>query len=60
MNLEKAIEILTIYCSKDARCYNPGLYDSIRLGIEALKALQKARKGVLIYNLGRLPRETDG
>jgi len=43
MNIEKAKEILTGYCSKDSRCYDPDLYDSIQLGIEALTRVEAYR-----------------
>jgi len=59
MNIEKAIEILTHYLGKDSRCYDPDLYDSVKLGIEALKRLQQLRTSRITWFRGLLTGETD-
>lgn len=60
MKLTKAIEILTYYCSKDSHCYDPDLYDSVELGIEALKREQAKRTQLLGLTIAPLPGETMG
>ena len=58
MKIEKAIEILNHYCSKDSRCYDSDLYDSIKLGIQALKAWKEHRGTGSLMSPLLLPGET--
>lgn len=58
MKLEKAIEILANYCSRVSRCYDPDLYDSVKLAREALKVVRDNRSPDLPVYIGLLPGET--
>ncbi len=58
MTAKKAVEILTHYCSKDARCYDPDLYDSVQVSIEALEARIWDREHGYIDLDDLLPGET--
>jgi hypothetical protein len=58
MKLETAIEILTS-ATKQFKIVGEGNFkEAIQLGIEALKAIQNNRRGLLIDNIGKLPGET--
>lgn len=57
MNLEKAIKLLQLDLDDPGCVPIEDLNKAQELGIEALRAIQKARKGVLIDNVGRLPGE---
>jgi len=58
MTIEKAIEILEKAVEATNFVPDHPLRHAQELGIEALKAVQKARRGVLIDNVGKLPGET--
>jgi len=58
MTIDKGIEILDRYCRNENRFYNPGFWDSINLGIEALKVI-RAKRGYPVYIIpAQLPGET--
>ena len=59
MNIDKAFEILTNYLRGDEPDNAPDLPDSIKLGIEALKWVQKERPGVYGSYPPLLPGETE-
>ena len=59
MKLERATEVLENYLRGDEPDNAPDLPAAIRLGIEALKRLEKARKERRFDRLGLLPGETE-
>jgi len=59
MELNKAIEILTIFVPAPDWITDPDLQDAVKLGIEALKAVQLCRKGVSAQVYLLLPGETE-
>ena len=59
MNIEKAIEILTYPPAHTFDQLSPDYYEAVKLGIEALKAIQSTRKSPSYRILQPLPGETE-
>lgn len=60
MNIEKAIEILSDSANRGVTTFNQDFQDAQRLGIEALKAIQKTRTNEHYIPVTPLPGETEG
>ena len=58
MNLPKAIEILETEAHLAKRQPETGIYNAIKLGVEALKRIQRQRSGDLSLIKTPLPGET--
>ena len=58
MKLEEAKICLSIQVEVKHRLGKDYEAKALQLGLEALIAVERARKGVLIDNVGRLPNET--
>lgn len=59
MKIEKAIEILDLRVNQGFKLDNPDLTDATRLGIEALKWIERNRYANHPYHIPMLPGETE-
>lgn len=59
MKLERAIEILAIYCRQETSPLADDFVEATKLGIEALKRLKKTRDLDNIIDITPLPGETE-
>lgn len=58
MKLDKAIEILTINNDHNPNFTDADRRDALKMGVEALKYIQRDRRGLADFDIERLPGET--
>ncbi len=58
MTIDKAIEILTAYCKGSDEAEPVDFDDTVKLGLEALKRIQRQRSVFLPGEIELLPGET--